>query len=478
MPQIESPSALVTPASASFPPNPQLHSPPKYLPETAAPSTVATGTTTFSEKKLRNSLLRRNQCCAVTRSATETIQSCHVLNAVRKKKHGTAEEARERKKALEDFLAGRMILGSQSSSFSLNSLANTLLLKPHIRGSWDKYASVMFCPPLETITRLTTYFLFSNCLWDAVVEYAIDRKTLPPRPFDLPSGFADECVLSSDFDFFVLHPSTFLPYGEPFSVCMNPPYLDEAHPTISYDHLPIWETYHYHAATSKLTAENAPATNAVQESTIDALKISMHGTSLSTVAVILNADTKIEHAQSHQWRLSSEVSALKKAIDSFKLAFYYLPTLRDSSSPPSVSAWQRISQSKSSISAARFAIGAVKSRRRFAGWLFKERVGDGRVTTAPRPSGRFDEGRPDEGSGSGRGGSRDNQPEEDAFEYEEEDEDEEEEDDEEASRSLSTQEIKLGLKQVVDPSIPIQQRMEVASLLLFKQHLPSPRGQP
>jgi len=55
------------------------------------------------------------------------------------------------------------------------------------------------------------------------------------------------------------------------------------------------------------------------------LTITVRHGDLSTVAVILNADAKIEHAQECGWQLTPEVLRLKKAIDSFKLQFFFLP---------------------------------------------------------------------------------------------------------------------------------------------------------
>jgi len=61
-------------------------------------------------------------------------------------------------------------------------------------------------------------------------------------------------------------------------------------------------------------------------------------------------------------------------------------------------------------------------------------------------------------------------PEDEGSDYED-DEEFEEEDDDEASRSLSPEEYKLGLQKIADPSIPIQERMQIGSLLLVKREV-------
>ncbi|KAJ7928752.1 hypothetical protein B0H13DRAFT_2311058 [Mycena leptocephala] len=97
------PAKLVVAASRTLPANPQLYHPPVYQADTVAPS-LASGTTTHTQKLLRNRLLRTAQFCAVTGSASESIQACYVLNTVRKRKGESTEEAQARRVAVEDFL--------------------------------------------------------------------------------------------------------------------------------------------------------------------------------------------------------------------------------------------------------------------------------------------------------------------------------------------------------------------------------------
>ncbi|KAJ7475713.1 hypothetical protein FB451DRAFT_1244441 [Mycena latifolia] len=426
------PRDLVASASVTLPENPHFRSPPTYQSDTAAASS-ATGTTTFTEKKLRNSLLRRSQFCAVTRSATESIQTCHVLNTVRRKKNETVEAARQR-----SFLSDLKILGR--SPFLLNSIANALLLLPRIHTSWDKYASVMICPPLKTIEDLQAYFFGCNFFWDRMAKKT--PETLPERP--VLHEQSDGLLHASEFDFFVLRPATFLPYGETMSVCINPPHLDRTHPTISDDHRSIWMPHHYDPTSSKLVMEPPVTVTAEDEKMGDApepLKVAVHGTSLSTVAVIINASTKLGHAERNNWPLSAEVLKLKAAIDSFMFQFFYLPSASDASSPSKEGPTPRL-------------------------------MDDGEPLSDDRM----------QGSGSDREGSHGNQhdeadleEEEEGEEFEEYEEEElEEEDDDEASRSLSAEEYRLGLKKVRDQSIPIKRRMEIAVLLLTKPYLPPP----
>ncbi|KAJ6532733.1 hypothetical protein DFH09DRAFT_1408099 [Mycena vulgaris] len=409
MPSQAPPARLVTAGSEKFPANPHLLDPPTYQAQTVAPSSAASSaTTTQTQKLLRNRLLRLGQFCAVTESATATLQACHILNTVRKKKNETAEDARERKGAIESFLTNLGVL--KREPFLLNSLFNMFLLKKDIHSIWAKHASIVFCPSIQTITQLTEYFNDCNYLWQG--RAARDQAITPQRPY-VEGG---DSLRAFRFNLFVLHPASFLPHGEPISVCMEPSYLDAQHSTITAPS--TWEAYYYDSTTSKL----------VLSGTTTPLTITIRHGDLSTVAVILNADAKIEHAQESGWRLSPEVLRLKKAIDSFKLELYFLPDLKGQSS-------RRASDD----------LNTTQDHR-----------------STPKPSDIHI--------------NKDGQAEDEGSEYEdEEDEELEEEDDDEASRSLSPEEYKLGLKKVVDPSIPIQERMAIGSLLLFERHLPSPR---
>ncbi|KAJ7092698.1 hypothetical protein C8R44DRAFT_891134 [Mycena epipterygia] len=421
MPSQVPPARLVA-ASEKLPANPHLLDPPVNQAETAAPSLASpSATTTQTQKLLRNRLLRLGQFCAVTGSATATLQACHILNPVRKKKSETAEDARRRKEAIENFLTNLGIL--KREPFLLNSLFNMCLLKTDIHYIWDKCASIVFCPALQTIIQLTNYFDDCNAVWQ---RHADREHTIPPqRPAVVQGG---NSLRACKFDFFVLHATSFLPHGEPIFVCMDPPYLDAQHSTINAPS--IWEAYRYDSTTSKLVGATGTATP---------LAITVRHGDLSTVAVILNADAKIEHAQESGWRLSPEVLQLKEAIDSFKLHFFFLPTLDGESS-------RRTASDNSNATEV--------TNMHPPSCLLQ----DGLRTSKPSHN-HVDEDGQETGS------------ENEGSEYEDE---EDEEDDDEASGSLSPEEYKLGLKKVVDPSIPIQERMQIGSLLFIKRHLPLP----
>jgi hypothetical protein len=92
---MRTPEELVPLPPKNLPANPQL----RRIAATAVPSTVSSSaTTTFSERRARNQLLNRQQFCAVTGSAAASLEACHILNAVRKKKTESKEQAKERKR--------------------------------------------------------------------------------------------------------------------------------------------------------------------------------------------------------------------------------------------------------------------------------------------------------------------------------------------------------------------------------------------
>ncbi|KAF8172848.1 hypothetical protein K438DRAFT_1772544 [Mycena galopus ATCC 62051] len=145
------------------------------------------------------------------------------------------------------------------------------------------------------VNTLTEYF--AEC-----IRAGPDRAT----PSRRPSIDRGACLRASEFDFFVLNPDAFLPLGEPMPVCLNPPYLDAEHPTISDGHRSNWKTYRYDTKTSKLVPADGSGTP---------LKVTIRHGKLSTVAVILSADAKLEHARNNTWQLTDEVLALEAAID-------------------------------------------------------------------------------------------------------------------------------------------------------------------
>ncbi|KAJ7454892.1 hypothetical protein B0H11DRAFT_1926237 [Mycena galericulata] len=268
-----------------------------------------------------------------------------------------------------------------------------------------------------TLLHCTTYFSECNNVW----QYRTNLYgTIPARRPSIDHG--DGLLRRREFDLHVLHPASFLPNGEPLPVCVDPPYLDEQHPTV--DATPTWEVYRYDPATSKLVraADNTTP-----------LTITIRHGDLSTVAVVLNADAKIENAQKSGWVLSSDVVRLKQAIDSFKLELYHLPTLNGESS------WRTVPDISNTAG----------------------------VRSTPKPPNR------DDHTDMLQVGEERGEEDYDS-DYEDEDEELEEESDEEASRTLTPEEYDLALKKVVDPTVPIQERIQIGALLLTKRCVPLP----
>ncbi|KAJ7725383.1 hypothetical protein B0H16DRAFT_1736230 [Mycena metata] len=292
-------------AARKLSPNPHLQPSPAYKDGTVSPSPPGSAASmTQTEKRLRNQLLHRTQFCIVTGSASTSLQPGYFLNATRKSE--TREEADERRKTLETYLTNRGILAD--TSFLLHSLPNMSLLKADIHLAWETYATVMICPP-AAIFELARYFVYCNDLWQAETDK--DNKVPEKRPLvDPPSPN----FYVSALDFFVLHPS-FLPNGEPLPVCTNPPYLTPTSPSSSPK--PIWQSYVYGPKTSIL----------VRKSSALPLTISVRN-QLSSVAVIINADAKLRHAKSSKWTLTPSVVLSLKAIEVFKDAFFFTPSVK------------------------------------------------------------------------------------------------------------------------------------------------------
>ncbi|KAJ7885156.1 hypothetical protein B0H14DRAFT_2699898 [Mycena olivaceomarginata] len=85
---------------------------------------LASGASGRTDATIRKRLLRVQQVCAVTGSASQTLQSYHIINAVRRRESETKETAQRRRSNVEAFLARLGILDAQD--FSLNTLANAI----------------------------------------------------------------------------------------------------------------------------------------------------------------------------------------------------------------------------------------------------------------------------------------------------------------------------------------------------------------
>ncbi|KAJ7246394.1 hypothetical protein C8J57DRAFT_1360389, partial [Mycena rebaudengoi] len=417
---------IVAPSS-KFPPNPHFDENPTFVAETAAPSSISSTATGPTQKALRNRLLRLAQFCTVTGSARVTNQAAHVLNIVRKRKDETVEDTRSRKRAIESFLTDLCIVGNEP--FLLDSIFNVFLLAMELQYAWDSYACILFCPSVQRIQELSVWYQTCNYIWQG---RATADGVIPPKRL-LASG-GQNLLFSTELDIFVLHARTLLPHGHPLSVCINPPHLNEDNPAITTPS--TWVEYHFDAATSQLVWNGTPSNLTI-----------WHG-KLSTVAMILNADAKLEHACAGGWELPPNVLALKEAINQFKTHFFFTPHL--------------------------------ESKRHH-----NRNVSDNSDTTkngrdTPKGSDQ-DIVMGGEGMGSKASGSgyvHEELDEEDNDEvsrsYEEFDEDDEEDEEDEDWRTLPIAEFNLGLKKVRDPSTSLQDRIEIASLLLHKRHLPLP----
>ncbi|KAJ7812761.1 hypothetical protein B0H13DRAFT_1925983 [Mycena leptocephala] len=110
---MRTPEELVPLPPKNLPANPQL----RRIAATAVPSTKPA--------------LNRQQFCAVTGSAAASLEACHILNAVRKKKTESKEQAKERKREYVCSEAYLTELGLRGGApFSLNSVFNEVLRHP------------------------------------------------------------------------------------------------------------------------------------------------------------------------------------------------------------------------------------------------------------------------------------------------------------------------------------------------------------
>ncbi|KAJ7707615.1 hypothetical protein B0H17DRAFT_1192084 [Mycena rosella] len=263
---------------------------------------------------------------------------------------------------------------------------------------WDTDTSIVFCPSVQQIAESRT------TLPAAIAVGKRMRTTITQR------RDGGDCLDVAALDLFVLHPAGFIPHNELLNICIHPPYLDAEHNTITT--ASTREPYRYDATTSKLVRASGDPTP---------LRVTIRHGELSTVTVILNAGSKIEHAQKKGWQLSSEVVGLKQAI---KLEFYFRPTLN-----AAVAASDE--DGRSALTPDNMDIDGLDMR-------------------------------------SDRGGAEHEGSEDDGSEYEEED------DNEALQWPLSPEEYMLGAKKVTDPAVPIEDRMVIGSLLFTKRYLSAP----
>ncbi|KAJ6551507.1 hypothetical protein B0H19DRAFT_172264 [Mycena capillaripes] len=218
-------------------------------------------------------------------------------------------------------------------------------------------------------------------------------------------------------------------------VCTSPPLLDETHPSITTT--TTWTNYHCDPTTSRLI----PVAGGVVPLTIS---LPHH---VSAVGLILNADAKIKHAQQHGWVLSPEVLALKATIDAFIQQFYLQPIPNAENS--------RRTASDSTITQDG---GTGSAQEPMWG-------GAGAMALDPSSSTMAHGGgmplAPDRMEETAQGIELDD----DGSVYDMDD-DKEESDDE---RTLPADEFWQGLRRLKDPTVPIQDRIDIGSLLFVKQ---------
>ncbi|KAJ6499029.1 hypothetical protein C8R45DRAFT_980755 [Mycena sanguinolenta] len=292
---------LVAPPPKALPANPQL----RRIPATAAPSTIsAYATTTFSEKQVRNQLLYRQQFCAVTGSAAASLEACHILNAVRKRKSENKEQAKDRKIAWETYLTDLGLNGG--APFSLNSVFNEILAKRDIHHPWNKSGSICFCPPSNVIVALTATFKRANDLWSAQGAAA---RVLTASPL----------FGSFNCNVFVLNRNAVFPCGEPLLVQTNPN-ISTSSQQSSVQH-PVWNQYIYDEQTGHLVCDGQGHLN-----------LRMWSDPVSTIAVVLNASVKLSHAIAaardkieEGWVVPPSLHILNAQIQEFLVQLYFTP---------------------------------------------------------------------------------------------------------------------------------------------------------
>ncbi|KAJ6612755.1 hypothetical protein B0H10DRAFT_2050898 [Mycena sp. CBHHK59/15] len=305
------PTKLVAAASPTFPPNPHFATGPKYPTDTATASSARSSTaTTKEEKKFRNQLLKVDQFCFVTGSATASLQACHVLNAVRKTKHESASQAAQRKERIERFLTDQRILNDQE--FRLDTLPNGVLLKPDIHVAWDLYASICLCPTLSTLYQVAASFAYCNKRWDRAVTAA---RKMVPRPLPNLNSLSQPV----EWQLVVLHPRTFLPYNEPLLVSENPPLLTSDSSLDLSTYSPQWEAFSVDQTTLSLVRSDGTALSMTHRSGVAS------SARLSVVAMIINANSKLEYAAAQGWVLPAALLELKEVTADVFAEFFYIP---------------------------------------------------------------------------------------------------------------------------------------------------------
>ncbi|KAJ7785644.1 hypothetical protein B0H16DRAFT_1875803 [Mycena metata] len=413
---------LVYPTTGNLPANPHLQNPPRFPDGTAAPSS-ASGESALDEKVLRNRLLRHAQFCAVTGSATASLQACHILNTVRRKSNETADVAAARRRDVEAYFNSRGILGGPE--FFLNSLLNLVLLKTGIQVSWDKYGSFVFCPSLQAINAAMNHFVRCNKLWQEKTD--TDQKIPATRP--VTPGNTD-CLLVSELDLFVIHPQSFLPCQEPILVSTTPPYVNDSQRDPAIFPPSTWIPYSYDSVTSQLVnVSNQPRTITVRQGQV------------SIVAIILNAHQKILSAQQNQWPLTPNLVVLLHLTTFFLKEWFFEPELGRSAAPETTISQKSYDMTNTEMSGERINLPAQG-----------------------------------QGQGSGSGPASTSTQNTELMQYEELEDEYSDED--EYDRSVSPSEMSMGLEKLVDPSVTLQERMDIGSLLFVKRQQHLPQGSP
>ncbi|KAJ6581170.1 hypothetical protein B0H19DRAFT_496214 [Mycena capillaripes] len=151
-------------------------------PQFPAESQATASGSTLDEKKVRNKLLGHDQFCIITKTTAKSIQSYHILNAVRKRRNETIEECNARRRRIESFLSEARItdnLENCGSCLNISSVCGDLY------NVWGDHACFVLVPPSSIVIQMIGRLAICNQTWEAQIQQHGGQVARPDPNFHL-----------------------------------------------------------------------------------------------------------------------------------------------------------------------------------------------------------------------------------------------------------------------------------------------------
>ncbi|KAJ7088625.1 hypothetical protein C8R44DRAFT_819171 [Mycena epipterygia] len=261
---------------------------------------------TKEEKIVLNVALAKDSRSFLTFAWVPSAQACRIINTVRR-----GEQKDARRKQIEDLLTKFRFCGGVK--FLLDGIQNIILAEPTYHYDWDLYALLAYLPAdLEVGLHILT---LSNRQWFDITQIAkFSGRPVPPRPdnADQPQLFPHLA-----WDVILPYPTLFLSESMPLAILSNPTLPDSPLPST-----PKWKQWFTSSSIYLVDADGNRRPPFKHTSSREPHE------NISVFAMIVNADSKIQHALSHRPKghaVPQGLTSLARTVHKFVQQIFFDP---------------------------------------------------------------------------------------------------------------------------------------------------------